>query len=304
MRERGCRSVKRLLLAVCLLLPASDVIDDRDALTLDAEITWTTPVEGFGGFSGLEILEGGGRLIAVSDRGSWATADLERSRDGTLRRVRLDDFGPLRAIAGTPLSGVDSDAEDLTLAPDGAAHVSFEHFHRVRRYPGLAGAAEDMPGHPDFAGLQRNSGLEALAADADGVLYAIPERSGALNRPFPVYRSGRGGWDRELSIPRRGKFLVTSADFGPEGRLYVLERQFQILGGFAARIRSFALGPDGFTDERILLETHLGDGLLDNMEGISVWRDRQARLRITLISDDNFNLLQRTILVEYVLSPT
>ena len=69
---------------------------------------------------------------------------------------------------------------------------------------------------------------------------------------------------------RDGDFLVVDADFGPDGKLYVLERDFGWLG-FRTRVRRFALGPDGLGDEVTLLETPFGE--LDNMEGISVWRD-------------------------------
>ena len=37
------------------------------------------------------------------------------------------------------------------------------------------------------------------------------------------------------------------------------------------------------------------------MEGISVWRDPHGRIRVTLISDDNFFPLQRTMFAEYLL---
>jgi hypothetical protein len=158
----------------------------------------------------------------------------------------------------------------------------------------------NIPGHRDFPRLQINSGLEALAMDGDGTLYAIPERSGALSRPFPVYRLRDGQWDKSLQIRRDGDFLVVDADFGPDGRLYVLERDFEWLGGFATRVRRFSLGPDGFGEEVTLLETDLGT--LDNMEGISVWRDAAGRIRVTLIADDNFLAFQSTVLAEYLLT--
>jgi hypothetical protein len=294
--------MKRQLLALLLFLPAASAIDDREALRLDAQITWTSREKRFGGFSGLAIRDGGTRLLAISDRGSWATGELHRDRNGNLRSARLTAIGPIHAISGAALTGRNTDAEDLAIAPDGAAYVSFEHFHRVRRYRDINGAAEDVVRDPGFSRLQGNSGLEALTFDAEGTLYAIPERSGEWTRPFPVYRLRDGVWDTDLEIRRDGRFLVTGADFGPDGRLYIVERDFRFFGGFAARIRSFRLGPDGFDDERLLLESHLGDGTLDNMEGISVWRASTGTIRITLISDDNFNMLQKTILAEYVLS--
>jgi hypothetical protein len=58
--------------------------------------------------------------------------------------------------------------------------------------------------------------------------------------------------------------------------------------------------PGGCVEEVPRRETPCGD--LDNMEGISVWRDGDGRTRVTLISDDNFFPLQQTMLVEYVLA--
>jgi hypothetical protein len=49
-----------------------------------------------------------------------------------------------------------------------------------------------------------------------------------------------------------------------------------------------------------LLET--GFGATDNLEGISVWRDQAGRTRVTLVSDDNFFALQRTVVMEYLLN--
>jgi hypothetical protein len=268
-------------------------------LELDARVVWRESAPRFGGFSGLAMDEDGSGFLAVSDRGTWATARVERT-DGRLSGVRLTGSGPLRAISGAPLDGEEVDAEGLAIDADGRAYVSYEAFHRVRRYDRIDAPAVNIPGHRDFPRLQINSGLEALAMDGDGTLYAIPERSGALSRPFPVYRLRDGQWDKSLQIRRDGDFLVVDADFGPDGRLYVLERDFEWLGGFATRVRRFSLGPDGFGEEVTLLETDLGT--LDNMEGISVWRDAAGRIRVTLIADDNFLAFQSTVLAEYLLT--
>jgi hypothetical protein len=118
-----------------------------------------------------------------------------------------------------------------------------------------------------------------------------------MRRPFPVYRLRDGVWDKSLSIPREGAFLVAGADFGPDGRLYVLERDFTWTGGFATRVRRFALGAEGFDAGETLLETSLGG--TDNFEGISVWTDAAGVTRVTLIADDNFFVLQSTVVAEY-----
>ena len=283
---------------VLLALDAAPAPAGPARLVPDAEVTWSEAAAGFGGFSGFEVLDGGSRFVAVSDSGLWATGRMERA-EGRLTGLVLEATGPLRAISGAPVTGRDKDAEGLAVDPEGRLYVSFEHFHRIRRHDRIDGPATDVVAHPDFPRLQENSGLEALAVDADGVLYAIPERSGELERPFPVYRLKDGVWDADLALRREPPFLVTGADWGPDGRLYLLERDFSWLG-FRTRVRRFALGEGGFDAGETLLET--GWRSLDNMEGISVWEDAAGRVRVTLLSDDNFFPLQRTMVVEYVLA--
>jgi uncharacterized integral membrane protein (TIGR00697 family) len=143
--------------------------------------------------------------------------------------------------------------------------------------------------------MQTNSSLEALAIGPDGALYAMPERSGLAMRPFPVYRLQNGVWDQPFGIPRSGPYLLSGADIGPDGRLYVLKRDF-IGVGFRNRAQRFDL--DG-TSEEILLETRVPTH--ENLEGISARQDGQG-LRMTLIYDGNFRTFQRTEIVEYWLT--
>lgn len=295
------RAALVLAAALAALLPSAEAASPR--LVRDATVAWSEPGADFGGYSGLVVEDGGSRFLAVSDRGTWARGTLERE-GGRIVAARLDASGALHEISGRPLGGEDVDAEGLALDREGRAWVSFEAFHRVRRYDRIDGPATDVGPHRDFRRLQSNSGLEALAIGADGTLYAIPERSGALDRPFPVYRlrtdQPEGRWDKRLTLRRDASFLPVDADIGPDGDLYLLERDFGWMSGFATRIRRFELGPRGVEGETTLLETPFGE--LDNMEGMSVWRDPEGRTRVTLISDDNFFPLQRTMFVEYLLA--
>lgn len=260
---------------------------------------WKRDWEGFGGFSGLEVNEDGSGFVAIGDRGWIATGELLRE-GGTISEVGGDPPVPLRTPDGGPLGRHETDAEGLAIGDGGRIHVSFEADHRVWSYGDPDSAAERLPGHADFEGMQNNSSLEALAIGPDGALYTFPERSGALNRPFQAYRYRDGEWTKPFAIPRRGGFLPVGADFGPDGRFYLLERRLAGLSGFSTRIRSFELDGDRIWDERRVLETAAGTH--GNLEGIALWMDGDGAVRITLISDDNFLGFLATEFVEYRLA--
>ncbi len=90
---------------------------------------------------------------------------------------------------------------------------------------------------------------------------------------------------------------MSGADVGPDGMLYVLERDFAVFG-FRSRVRRFAR--DG-SDETVILESRTGQH--DNLEGISVWRDAAGDIRITMVADDNFGAFQRNEIVDYRVLP-
>ena len=148
---------------------------------------------------------------------------------------------------------------------------------------------------PKGPGMGLNSGLEALAI-RDGTPYAVPERSGAEDRPFPILTFRDNRWDQAGEIRRDPRWLPVGADFGPDGWFYLLERDFQGILGFASRVRRMELTDAGPRNEEILLTTRALQ--YDNLEGLAVWHDGQG-IRLTMISDDNFLFVQRTELVEY-----
>ncbi len=281
-----------LCLVWCAAAQASDF-----RLTKDATVVWYDGDIRFGGLSGVELSDDGQRLLAIGDRGIWVTADLERE-DGRLERVRTTGIGPLLGVGGKPLGERETDAEGLAVDAEGRAYVSFEGFHRVRRYDPVSGPATRIPGFPAMQRFRNNTGLESLAIDARDELYAIPEFVHTPKGKAPVFRFRNGAWENPYDIQRRDGFYETDADFGPDGKLYLLERKFKWLGGFQTRLRRFTVSDDRILNEETLLTTQFGD--LDNMEGISVWRDSRGDTRVTLLSDDNFFPLQRTMLVEYI----
>ncbi|MBI1171028.1 esterase-like activity of phytase family protein [bacterium] len=250
----------------------------------------------FGGFSALHMASDASGFLAVSDHGAFVTGRFDRDAAGRITAIHTGAMTRLLGPDGQPLADGMTDSEGLAVAADGSLYVSFEGPARVQRYAGLGKPATFLPVPPAFAAMPKNRALEALALAPDGTLYTIPEISAAPGRPFPVYRFRKGGWDQPFVLPRRGAFLVSDATFGPDGRLYVLEREFRGLGGFATRIRRFDLAETGLTRESTVLQTE--PGTHDNLEGLVVWRGPDG-LVATMISDDNYLPLFRSQIVEY-----
>ena len=267
----------------------------------------------FGGLSGLLLSPDGTRLIAVTDRGYWFTATLLYDDAGALTGLANADLVPLRGPEGDPLNGSrNRDAEGLA-RHDGDIVVSFEHNHRMLRYPATgwpdASALADtvprpmpMPGN---TALDDNSGLEALATLPGGALLAIAEGTekdeGPLD-PSPAWLSPRDNQWHTFSYPRDTNFRPTGATTMANGDLLVIERRFTVIGGVAARLRHVPAAAAAAGD--LLGETVaelIPPVSVDNMEAIATRTDRAGRTLVYILSDDNFNALQRTLLMVFEL---
>ena len=106
-----------------------------------------------------------------------------------------------------------------------------------------------------------------------------------------------------ITLKNIGGFDSTDAAALPDGGIVLLERRFRYSEGVKMRIRRIAakdLKPDALIEGEILLEAN--DSLnIDNMEGIAVHRSSAGETILTLISDDNFSALQRTLLMQFAL---
>ncbi|MGP6089140.1 esterase-like activity of phytase family protein [Antarctobacter jejuensis] len=286
----------RALLACCAALVACgpEATDPGPQAVQVSRLDWVSDVPHFGGFSGLELSHDGRAFMALADDGAFIRGILIRT-DGKLTAIEQSPRVPLVDDGGAGLLHPHTDAEGLALARDGSFYVSFEAWHRVWHYPTPQKAVPlSTPGA--FNSLGSNSGLEALAIDAEGRLYTLPERSGRLTQPFPVWRHENGRWREVFSISRSGGFSPVGADFGPDGRLYLLERSFS---GFAfrSRVRRFTLSEDRVIREETLFRSPAHQH--GNLEGLSVWRDDGGAIRLTMIADNNFIGIQRNEIVEY-----
>ncbi|SDH83457.1 esterase-like activity of phytase family protein [Alloyangia pacifica] len=257
--------------------------------------TWHNTHDRFGGFSGLEVSDDGHAFTAISDRGSIVMGTFRRE-DGRITGLEATPVEKLLDETGTRMHPDIDDAEGLAIGPDERLHVSFEGPPRIHASERYDLPATVLPEGPFYANLQPNSGMEALAIDAEGRLLTLPERSGLLTRPFPVWRLEDGRWSHAFDLPRRGGFLAVGADIGPDGRFYLLEREFTGYA-FRSRVRRFDIEDDEVRNETTLFESAPLEH--DNLEGLAVWSPAPGRIRLTMISDDNFKFFQKTQIVEY-----
>ncbi|MDF1718007.1 MAG: esterase-like activity of phytase family protein [Antarcticimicrobium sp.] len=285
------------LAIILLLLAACDPTEAGKARFLSAH-DWQRPEAWLGGFSGLQLSPDGLSATMLSDRTMVVEVLLTRDAEGRIEGVEPLSHWHLLSSRGRPLSGPIADSEGLAIGRDGAIYISFEGVHRVARYARPGARATVLNAPQVFRGLKGNRSLEALAIDAAGRLYTLPEDGRDAQGRIPVYRRDAHRWRVAFTLPARGRFKPVGADIGPDGRLYVLERAVGILG-FRSRLRRWTLTEAGAEQEETLLTTAAGTH--DNLEGVSVWRDAGGGLRATMISDDNFLSLQRTELVEYSL---
>ncbi|WP_120503127.1 esterase-like activity of phytase family protein [Sulfitobacter mediterraneus] len=295
MRNGSGQLILRLCLIALCLTCAATTAHAEPKLHLLSKLNWAEDAPWFGGFSGAEVSEDGQTITLISDRGTLVTAQVARRPDGAIDRFSLQSHHILWNGTDTP---GDHDAEGLARTGDGTFYLSAEHDHHVAHLDVNTGQIATLPRAKNFAAFQPNSGIEALAAGPDGALYAIPERSGKVDRPFPVFRFKDGVWSITHHIPRHGPFLPVGADIGPDGLFYLLERAATPLG-FRSRIRRFDLSQTPLRPKTLL---STGPARFDNLEAISVWRDPAGTIRLLLVSDDNFLSIQHTQIIEYALT--
>ena len=283
-----------------------DPLPPGGPLTLLGGLELDDEALGFGGLSALH-LDAGLRLTAVSDLAFWMTARLDLQGG---RPVGLSDLwtGPLRDGSGRPLTrGYAGDAESLARLPDGTWLVGFERWHRIRAYRRLDGPGLYVDPPPGLQRASNNGGLESLAVLADGRWLALAETL-PLAEGSDATQAWLGGPGRWMSIgyrPGEGFYAADAAPL-PDGGALVLERSFSIFGGFGGRLVRLAAADLRQARPGAVLQ---GQEILriaaplpvDNFEGVSAVRVGDRTL-VALVSDDNQNFLQRTLLLLFTLN--
>lgn len=270
----------------------------------------TSKFRGFGGLSGLRLDAKGERFIAISDKGGWFTGRIA---------YRGKEMTGLEDVEASPMLGPDGkpitargwyDSESLAL--DGSlVYVGLERVNRILRYDFAKGftraLGEEVPVPPAVRKLPNNRGLEALVAvpknmPLAGTLIAISERGLDAEGNILGFLIG-GKTPGQFSVRRTDTFDVSDATLLASGDLVLLERSFSWLGGVGIRIRRIALksfAPGAVVDGPAIFSADLGYEI-DNMEGIDAHVTPEGDTVITMVSDDNFSLIQRNLLLQFTL---
>lgn len=252
---------------------------------------------GVNDFSGLHTRDGVNVLLA-SDAGFVVSARLRRDYAQAITGIELRQVAVLTDAQGQPLGASRRHAEDIAVGRDGSLYVAFAQYNRVVRYRQIGGPAEPLPSHEDFDRLRSGQGLESLAIAPDGVLHAIPEAAARATYGIPSYRWVNGAVDASFRLPTEGNFRPVAADFGPDGLLYVLEHASDG-GGLQIQVRRARVNGRAISTPQVVMRSTPGQ--FGSLEGLSVFRDWNGRIRLLMVSDDNHGT-RRSELIDVALN--
>jgi hypothetical protein len=228
--------------------------------------------------------------------------------------IGLDDVeaSPMLGADGRPITARGwFDTESIAL--DGSyVYIGLERVNQVLRFDFSKGftrsRGEVVPMPPAVRKLPFNKGLEALVfvpkgLPLAGTLIAISERGLDARGNLIAFLVG-GPTPGQFSVRRTDNFDISDAVLLPSGDLLVLERKFSLLAGIGIRIRRIALkslAPGAVVDGPSIFSADL-DNQVDNMEGIDAHVTPEGETVLTMVSDDNFSLVQRTLLLQFTLT--
>jgi hypothetical protein len=260
------------------------------------------------GLSGLAWDADEGILYTISDQGAVFGLKPE-FRNGQLSSVQLVSAAPLiDPKTGKPVRWLRSDAEGLELLNAGNGRkgdtellISFEGEPRLARYRPdgkFITEIELPPALRSKSAYRYNRMLESVCHHPrEGLLTAPEEPLAGDDKQHYLYRV-RDGARWKLPTLHGG---ISAIECLPDGSVLLLERELQMaLMRWRVILRKLTL-PSGQTTENelkseILAEIDSLRGLsLDNFEGMARHRDG----RYFMVSDNNDNLLQQTLLVYF-----
>lgn len=299
-------------------IPAFDTRDRAHtrfgSLQYRSGLILTSRYKDFGGISGLRLDDKGEGFIAISDKGKWFTGKIAYSGDTMVGIVDVE-AAPMLGADGRPITARGwYDTESI--AVDGpTVYIGLERVHQILKFDfgrdGVRARGEPIPQPPGMRKLPNNGSLEALvmvrkdrfkSSPLAGMLLAISERGLDSAGNISAWIIG-GKAPGSFSVRRTKNYDISDAALLPSGDLLLLERKFSLFGDTGVRIRRIPLAsivPDAVIDGPTIFDADLGYEI-DNFEGLDVHVTPEGDTVLTLISDDNFSMLQRTLLMQFTL---
>ena len=283
--------------------------DDPDQITLGPltyQHGWSISSDHayFGGWSALSLTRS--RMVMLSDRGAWLLARF--TPKSVTEPLQEPEIG---IIAGRGPTWFDKERTDLEAMvpfyPFGFL-VAFEHGHRLAVMTELGGWLAPVPMPPGvMEGLSPNSGIEAMTFDQKDRLLLFAERGRRPGYGLPAWRiSARPNGEKAsetfgLVLP--AGHAPTAARRLKDGRILILSRSFSALRGTNIGLHLLSLGDKvtgrSFRPRQIAeLQSPL---VTDNFEGMDLApvQGSDQRYTLLLLSDDNVNPVQRTLLLTF-----
>lgn len=280
------------------------------ALEFRSGLVLTSSFKGFGGLSAIRLKDGGSSFTALSDQGDWFIGDIVY-RGKVMVGLANVQSAPMLAEDGRPITSRKwFDSESLAIDRTGA-YVGLERVNRILKFD-IAKGVLLARGSPittpqAVATLPFNRGLEGLALVPSGqplagTLIALSERGLDSAGNLLGFLIG-GKTSGQFTVKRSARYDISDCALLPSGELLILERKFSLMSGLGIRIRRVAqatIRPGALVDGPVIFEADLAYEI-DNMEGLDIHRDAEGDLVLTMVSDDNFSVLQRTLLLQFTL---
>jgi len=261
----------------------------------------------FGGISGMRFGPDD-RIYMITDAGQFISARMNLTESGHFTGLENATISPLTDPEGEtiPIKSL-VDSESLAWGQD-KSHVlvSFEFRHRVWRYELKDNRLQNPVAlnlAPHLSTLPDNGGIEAMARLDEGSMLLFSEQGKTV--------SGRKAWRYQngqmmsFTYVPPAPYVPTDAVNLGEGQIIILNRHFSPLSGVSAELtlineKAASIGAqvDG---QRLAKLTPPFP--VDNFEAIDAVK-RERGWDIFIVSDDNFNAVQKTLLLHLFLPKT
>ncbi|MGL4634918.1 MAG: esterase-like activity of phytase family protein [Beijerinckiaceae bacterium] len=265
----------------------------------------------FGGLSAIRVGADGQRFLSVTDTGDWVRGQIAYS-DGKPSGLSNVTIAPLLGPEGQRAKDMGLwDSESIAMVGN-TAYVGVERNHAILAFDfnqdGLAARGRFVR-LPEFVRRwPSNRGIEAMGTMPEssafpGRLIGLSERSSDVSDTIEGFVLQPGSDENfRFYVKRSDGFDITALDFLPGGDLVLLERFFSPLRGVAMRLRRIKtdfIKPEAIVDGEVLLVADGGSYHVDNMEGLSIHKNSKGETVFTLLSDDNFSVAQRILLLQF-----